>query len=494
MGTYVGEVSIPSISIPALPPQIQSGGSWEGNVNPSAPWNLVSSRFEQSIATAEDMFNRLVGEGGYDGYLPVLESIIASFDSTGIADITYNNVTVGNDVGTSVLTPPVMSGELETDFGTFSTAVPVLAAIPTVDLSELFDAEFPVDTTTNISWSEIAHDITLYTALFNRLITDLQVGATGLSALVEQDIFDRAQARQVIEEDKVQVEIEEYFSSTGFDLPTGALAARLQEHANGRAMRTLDLNEKILIDQAELAQKNSQFVITAAKELEAVLRDYDTKKNDRALEFSKAVAANAIAIYAEKIKAFISQLEANKIAVQIQVENLRAVVESNKGLLEAYSAEASVFNITVDAKAKKNNAIAEVFKTEMIGYDSQTKAISENQKNLVAAYELRMKDAKNELDAAIASAEASVKGYSSEYSLREKVAESTANIAMQSMAAAYGAVNSSAGLSYNGSESISESWGHSESRSDSYSHSEGVTASMSLSIDNRLSEDHNFEG
>lgn len=491
MGSYVSGIAVPSITIPGLPASVD--GTWNGGVNPSSPWTMVRQRFEQSLATADDMLNRLVGGGGYDGYLPMLENIIEEFPTDTIEDITYRSVTIGNDVGTAVAAPPVMSGTIITDFGSFNTSAPVQSAITSIDLSSLFDADLPEDIMAAISWMDAAHDTSLYTPLFNRLIADLQTGATGLTAEVEQAIFDRAQARQNVEEDKIQSEIEEYFANSGFDLPPGAMAARLQEHANGRAMRTLDLNEKIQIDQAELAQKNSQFVINAARELEAVLRDYTSKANDRSLDYSKAVAANAIARYAEGIKAFIAQLEANRNAVQIQVENLRAVIEANKGLIAAYAAEAEVFKISVDAKARTNEAITDVYKTEIAGYDSQTKAISENQKNLVAAYELRMKDARNDLDAAIASAEAEVRGYVGEYSLREKVAESMANIAMQAMASAYGAVNSSAGLSYNGSESLSESWGHSESRSDNYSHSEGVSATVSVGIDNKLNENHSFD-
>jgi len=761
MGTFVDKTD--TITVPLPPVGITDGDFVSGavvggdRVNPSAPWSMVSSRFDQSMATAETMLDKLIGGNGETGYLNELQNIITEISVT---DVAYNSVTVADvsavtttmpivgtiefpafsldidtvptapdiasvpiasslidglstpvlqnnvtdvalrdsivapSVADSLIAPttenalvvptlrtdtmsvtlpkvPTFTGTVETDFGTFDIESPSILPVPAIDMSGLMTADMPEDLTAAILWFEESYDNSIYTPLFNRLITDLQSGASGIGGTVEQEIYDRAQARQNIEEDKQQAEIEEYFSSTGFDLPTGAMAARLQEHANGRAMRSLDLNGKIIIEQADLAQKNSQFVIEAARNLEAVLRDYATKKNDRALDYSKAVAANAIAIYAEGVKGFVAQLEANKTYVQLQAENLRAVIEANKGAVAVYAAEAQAYEISVNAKAKKNEAITEVFKAEMYGYsteagaitevfkteiqeqgaynsaitekykaevqeqdsvnstaaeiykakvqgqaatnqaavdiykskvqeqdsinsaateifkaqvqkqtsinnaetelfkakiqeqdsinssktelfkakvglfsaevsadvdtfrakveaysaessantekykadiagnesynrtivdtfkaevagyDSETRAISENQKNILQVYALKIQDAENQLKAATASAENAVKSWGTEYSLRERVAESMANVAMQSMASAYGAVNSSAGLSYSAGESLSESWSHSENRGETWSHSESIGATVSLG--NSLSESHEYK-
>jgi len=511
-----------TVATAGIPDKIESSGSWGGvnDVTPNSPYQLVSDKFSETMFTAKEMLARLLGGSGetvdywvwnydtqewvnvprtigaYTGYLTTLESIISEFPTSIVNAITYNNVTIGTDVSTTVAPAPVFGSALDLDFPVFDTPAPGLATIPTVDLSALLPLDLPADITAAISWFESAHDETLYTALFNQLIADLTSGAGGLGGTVEQEIYDRAVARQTVDNDAKYREIEEYFSSRGFDLPTGAMAGRLQEQANVIAANNLEINGKIMIEQAEFAQKNQQFVIEAAKGLETLLRDYDSKKNDRSLDYSKAVAANAIAIYAEQIRAYIATAEANKMYVEVQVENLKAVVESNKGLVAAFAAEAEAYGLLVGAKSKRNEAITEVYKVEVMGYESENKAISENQKNIIAAYELKIKDADADLRAAIAAAEASIQGYSSEYSLREKVAESMANIAMQAMSSAYGAVNASAGLSYNGSESKGETWSHGESRSDSYSHSESITNTASLGIDlkNDLSETHTFTG
>ena len=477
-----------SITVPTsrLPANIEGNGNWEGGFNVSAPWQTVKDRFDQSALEAEKWATLL------EGYLTELEAVISAFP---VDAITYVPVTIGDDISTEVTAPPILGTEIETNFPDFEPTPYSLAPIPDIDTSTLLPGELPTDITEAIAWLESSYDDTLFQIIYNQLVSDLNSGAGGLGGVVEQEIYDRAVARQDVDNDAKYREIEEYASSRGFDLPTGAMMGRLQEQANVIATNNLEINGKILIEQADLAQKNQQFVISSMTTLEGLLRDYSNNLNNRSLDYSKAVAANAISRYAEQMRGYIAAAEANKIYVEAQVSVLRATVDSNKGLIDQLLAEAGAFEATIGAIGTKNKAITDVYQAEIIGYDAETKAIAENQKNIIAGYELKIKNAESDLQAQIAEIEVSVKGYTSEYGLRERVAEAQANIAMQAMSSAYGAVNASAGLSYNGSESNSESWSHGESRSDSYSHSESVgnTASIGQTIGNSLSETHSYE-
>jgi len=482
MGSFVSAVS------PVIPEAVllePSNNFSRGDATPaSGAWSLVSGRFSESSGIASALLTKL------EDYMDNLSSVIVDFPSTGIDNILYDNVLIGNDVTTSVEPRPVFSGTIDLDFGTFDTPPPSLVPLPTVDLSSLIPGELPADITAAISWFETAYDDTLYSAILARLLADLSSGTGGLGGTIEQDIFDRELARLAIEENKIQTEIEEYFSSSGFDLPTGALAARLQEHANGRAMRMLDANQKIAIDQADLAQKNNQFVISASREFEALLRDYSSKKNDRSLDYQKAVAGHALARYAEYLRGYLAVIEGNKAYIQVQIENLRAAVETNKALFEAYSIEAQAYGITVEAKSKANKAITDVYSADVSGYEAESKAISENQKNIIAAYDLKMRDADNELKAAIASATTAIQGYNTEYALRAEVAKALTNAANQSFASAYGAVNASAGLSSSSGVTFGESVSHQESKS--HTSHVSVSASAQMSIGNTLNESHGY--
>jgi len=141
-----------------------------------------------------------------------------------------------------------------------------------------------------IEWTEVSPDNSVFPTLLARLLTDLADGATGVSAAVEQAYIDRAQARQDIIDDKQEQEALEFFSARGFTLPTGAMQGAIAELANERSRNRTDLTEKTLIMQAELAQKNSQFIIGMAKDLEQMLRNFANDVNKRALDYATAIA------------------------------------------------------------------------------------------------------------------------------------------------------------------------------------------------------------
>ena len=486
MGTFVNNPPLYSINV-NNPDKISALGDWDGSdASPSAPWALVEDKFNTTSAEAERWATLL------EGYLTELNVVIDAFPDT---NITYTPVTIGDDVDVAIGDAPILSTAIDTSFPTFTPTPYSLDTIPTVDTSAIIPGDLPADITEAITWFESNYDDTLYQQIYTQLISDLNSGAGGLGGTVEQEIYDRAVARQNVDNDAKYREIEDYAASRGFDLPTGAMMGRLQEQTNVIAVNNTEINGKILIEQADLAQKNQQFVLTAMTTLEGLLRDYSNKTNERSLDYSKAVATIAVQRYAEQMRGYIAAAEANKIYVTVQLEVLKAVVEANRGLISQFVAEAQAFEAEIGALAKKNDAISDVYKTEMVGYESENRAISDNQKNIISAYELKIKNAEATTKAAIASAEVSVQGYGAEYGLLEKVAESQANIAMQAMSSAYGAVNASAGLSYNGSESQSESWSHGETRSDSYSHSESVNLgeTNSYAHGESITESHKFE-
>lgn len=440
---------------------------------------LVEQKYAATMDTAEDMLERLVGSGGADdGYLGQLNDIIDEYQAPTIDDFT---VTIPSIAITPDSRPLPDTSGLDLDFPSFTTTAPTLSTLPTIDLSGLEPADLPEEITAAINFNPQAHDETLFTELLTRLVTDLQSGATGLDPTVEQEIWDRAIARQTVDNTRRYDEVDDLYSGSRWELPSGAYIAGMKEVSDDIARNNLDLNGKIMIEQAELAQKNSQFVITAASQLDAVLRDFVNKKNDRSLDYAKAVAVNAITIYSENIKAYMAAAEANKIYVEVQVENLKGIVEYNRGLVASFAAEAEAFGVVISGKASKNKAITDVFDSEVKGYDAETRAVSASNQTTVEEYKLKILNADNQLKTAIAEIESSLKGYEIESSLRERVAEAMANIAMQTVASSYGSVNMSAGLSHQTGVRLSESFNHSETRTDSHGRS------------NTLSEAHNYE-
>ncbi len=435
-------------------------------------YTLATEKFEQAYSYSEKMLDLLLGGDLSGGYLAEMKNALTNIEVPEIGDFSV----ALNPIDTSVHSAPSVNDvDIDTDFGDFEESAPILSSLPTVDISGIERGSLPEDINTAISWLESNYDNSLVETLLARLVEDLKHGATGLAADVEQEIFDRAKYRQQIEYDKQQQETMEFFSARGFDLPTGVMVGRMQELSNNQALLTSDLNGKIAIEQAELAQKNSQFVIQITKDLEAVRQDFHSKRNDRALDYAKAVAANAIALYSEKVKAYVAVSQANVMEVEVQVENLKAVVEYNKGLVDSYAAQAKVYETVVNSKSKVNEAKIAVLDAEVKGYEIETSAITAGRETEIKYLALKVQEADMNVRAAIAEAEQAVKAAGIDSEIKVKVAEAMANIASQALASSLGSVNASAGLSNSHSEGLSESWAHNESRSVGWDHNGSIS-------------------
>jgi len=344
MGTFVN-------SIPSTP--FVFGTDHFAGLGSETTKDLVETRFGSTAAYIDQLVEALLGEDGSSGYLGNLNNILTDFQRDAIGDFTVTIPTIS--VPATTRPAPTMEN-LDLDFPVFSATAPTLATLPTINLDGLTPSARPASVSATIDWTELIYnDDTIFSSLLARLISILQTGATGLDATVEAEIIARAQARQDVLDDKQEQETLEFFSSRGFTLPTGAMQAAIAELAYERARNRSDLNGKVLIEQAELAQKNSQFALSLAKELDIVLKDFTNKRNDRNLEFAKSTAANILAVFASDIQAWIEGERGKLENVRTQVEYLKGVVESNKGLVAIFAAEGEAYNTAINGKAKHND-------------------------------------------------------------------------------------------------------------------------------------------
>ena len=446
------------------------------SVTPGSPRSLIEAKFDATMQLADDMMVRLVGVDGNSGYLGALNDIIDTYSSPVLDDIVVDIITSTTSVPARPL--PDSLDNLNIDFGTFDETAPLMQALPAIDASAALPGTAPIAPVgATISWSESSLSPDIYNTLLARILADMVSGSTGLNPIVEQETYDRAVDRQLTANDKMYREIEDYFSSRGFIMPTGAMAGRLQEAATEILRANADINGKVMIEQAELAQKNSQFIIQQSVDLEKLIRATRDGESLRALDKEKAAADLIIQLYAESVKAYLADAEAKKAYVEAQVEVLRGTVEHNKGLVDIYRANAEVFKTTVEAKTSANQGIIEGFKAEVIGYEAETRALSANQSAQSDDNKIRLGVAELELRKQIAQIEATISAYGSESSLKEKISNDMAQIAAQAVASALNAVNASASYGYSGSESRSESYGHSESISESHGFSSSVSES-----------------
>jgi hypothetical protein len=96
------------------------------------------------------------------------------------------------------------------------------------------------------------------------LMGELAEGGSGLDEDVEQAIYDRAQARQDITNERTYDEALSFFASRGWVVPPGALDAKLTEAKTEQTRADAELSKDVMIKQAELAQQNQHFIIQSA--------------------------------------------------------------------------------------------------------------------------------------------------------------------------------------------------------------------------------------
>jgi len=260
-----------------------------------------------------------------------------------------------------------------------------------------FDGELPTevwDMPENFSYTEADYGSDIWADLLAKVLNDIRNGGTGLGALVEEELYDRALARQETENERLYQEVENYFEARGFTLPVGAMAGRLFEAAREVSRNNTEINSKIMIDQAQLAQTNTHFMIDKGIQLEGMLRDFFNAQANRAFEAAKVIASVGIeifnanvnkfnakvqayqtqaAVYESKIKAALTQAEIYKA----QIDACSVMSDVQKNLVLIYSEKIKVLDTIVKVYSAEMEAVgikAEVEKTKIEIFRAQVQA------------------------------------------------------------------------------------------------------------------------
>jgi len=446
-------------------------------VSPTGTYTLVSTKIAETMQLAQDWMVRLVGADGQSGYMGVLNSLITTYSNPTLEELSVVLATTAVNIPSRPL--PTSLASLITDFGSFTTPAPTMQALPAIDTTLLTPGDAPVaPTNIAVNWSETALPTAVYTPLLAKILAMMADAATGLDPVVEQEIYDRAVARNLTTNDKAYREVETYLSARGWDdEPQDALAGRLLEVSAEIARNETDLTGKIMIERADLTQKNVQFIVQQATEFEKMLRATRDGESQRALDFAKIVAEIALQLFAEQLKGYVATLEAKKAYIEAQLAVLRGVIENNKGLIDIYNGQSAAFKTGVEAKTSINDSIIKGYAAEITGYEAETKALTASQMALVEDNKARIEKADLELRLMIAKIDAAIRAYIAESSLKEKVSNDMAQIAANSVTGALNAVSTNASLGYSGSESRSESFSKSESINESHGFSSSINES-----------------
>lgn len=421
---------------------------------------LVAERFQDVTEKAEELLESLVGE---DGYLNAIDDAIVAAPTATISvpDITGTIATI------DLADPPVWEEELD-DYPETSIADPSLDPMPSVTDPGSASLSMPDEVNPTLDYAGITLPTDLYVALLARLVNDLESGATGLDEDVENAIMQRARDRQTVINDRNYDRVMVELDGMDFTMPTAALTAALYEQAQDDALADRDVNNAIMVQSSELAQKNSQFVIQVSKDLEQVLRTYQIGYNDVELRRAMAVVDSILRSFETRVNGYIAELQSLRDDMRIQVEHINAVVASNRGKVDLLIAQWNAYATQVTAITQKNKGKVDVFESMTSAYGTQADAKAKTIQAQADAIRIEVEKATLEVNAAIEEAKLALGSYGSEYGFRIDVAKEMAKIVAQVATGMQGVINASAGADYSGSESLSETFSHSDQLGESH--------------------------
>jgi len=255
-----------------------------------------------------------------------------------------------------------------------------------------FTAEVPVADLTlpvvDFNWGESVYTSDLKTKLGDTLYNNLVSGGSGLDEATEEAIYTRATSRMEEEEQKLVDESSSDIAERGFDIPPGALVTVISENENKILRSRTDLNKDILIQQSNLAQTNTHFIIQHAINLESVLIKYHDNTQMRALDAAKTTITVAIESHKLKLENYKAKLGAYQILAQVfgikvqaeiakaefykqQIEAAKLSVDVQQLYIQAYLGQLEAVKMTLETyrlQMEGANIAASIDKLKLDGY------------------------------------------------------------------------------------------------------------------------------
>ncbi len=335
-------------------------------------WNV----FADATTAVTDKFTSLgtIATNGYTkaaAALAALDTIVAELVALGIA-ITVTPVTVDTpDLAAAV------SAMDETDFVVTTPTAPATISITDVTASLSSAPTAPLLSGQTLATSEISsgnetYSDNLLAALKNWLLNQITTGAVGITAAVEDAIFNRESERSILEQRDLEDSIAAEWSGRGWPLPNGALVAGINQSKINYTNKRLDMSRDVAIKSFELALANTHFVLQQTIAIEAHLIALANWVAERAFQVSRAVVVDKeIGSYRARlendstlVKKYDSDVNSYSATTRAQIDSARVSIENNlhqirkfESDINLYAAQMKVEGERIDAVAKGYNSI-----------------------------------------------------------------------------------------------------------------------------------------
>ncbi len=180
-------------------------------------------------------------------------------------------------------------------------------------------------------------------------------GGTGLSAEVENALWDRGREREYRQTRDAILELER-METLGYAFPPGVyLDARLKINTE-MGYASAGISREIMIKQAELELQNVLKALDSSVQLEGQMLTYTNMVEQRLFESSKFATEAGIEIYNAQVRAYAAYLDAYKMKVAIY----EAQIRGEQAKVEAYRIEIAA----EEAKAQINTALVNQYRIQ----------------------------------------------------------------------------------------------------------------------------------
>lgn len=362
--------------------------------------------------------------------------------------------------------PPL---DLDTDYPDGIGEAPILMPFGNMDF-EYTTPTMPDEISGNFAWELTDYTSEMWSALFNKVHGDILNGGTGLTQPVYDAIVSREQEARRINQEREYIKGLSAVGSTGFNLPSGHVAAFQAEFQRDIVARDQDSLNNIIIKDFDLATENTRFAVTTGKELEQMLRATWESAQKLSLEAAKAVHDYVLAVYEANVKRYLALWEGIKIDLEALKLKIDTIAAYNEGQIKVFLGRAEAYRAEIEAIVAKNKGIVDARTGEIEAYKAEIEAINVQYMALVEEAKLAIEAAKLEVMQAIESSKIDLDGYIAETGLAEKIAEAIMSIGGQSVASTLGAINTSMTNTYSTTATKSENWGHDESLFEGWSY------------------------
>jgi hypothetical protein len=324
---------------------------------------------------------------------------------------------------TKPVSPPLSTVVIPDSEDVDNLEIPLVPSLHEIIPKPIDPAEFPTFTATlddaptapspELAYTEQPYSSDLLDLLKARMEALAQGPSTGLSADVEQAIWDRGRAREDAIGVRKMQEVHRAFRSKGWMMPPGAEITGELDAAQEAIDKSSGFSRDVMIKQGELEQSNFQFSLQQAIQFESILLNNYNTGAQRALSAATATLQATIdlfeavtglfdaktrafvahaQVFEQLVKAALAKLEEQRIylegqkligelnlqileAYKVQLEGIQTVVSVYIAKMEGAKTQASVNETIVKQYGEEVEAFKSVHQAKAVEWDGYGKQV-----------------------------------------------------------------------------------------------------------------------